>query len=200
MAVRATSWLSSVCSRCGRIGRGTAGAPRAADARRDSCGGDRCAAWRRRIADAVRHGFQPQDRPCALFTLADPYRVVPTFAGDISVAAETGEAGRGLIRAFRFGLVMQGGSRMVFDLAKPARIEKAFVVDATDGAPARLVLDLVATTAKAFCGGSPSTARSAAPICRARKGWKQRNGDPRPLVVLDRATAASTPAPRGRAA
>ena len=45
---------------------------------------------------------------------------------------------------------MAGGSRIVFDLTKPVRVDKAFAVDATDGAPARLVLDLVATDRESF--------------------------------------------------
>src|SRR6476619_5848259 len=57
------------------------------------------------------------------FTLANPYRVVidmPQVA--FQLPSKTGEKGRGLIKAFRFGLVMQGGSRMVIDLMRPARI------------------------------------------------------------------------------
>src|ERR1700688_2742097 len=85
------------------------------------------------------------------FPLAGPYRVVldipqVTFA----LPPKTGESGRGLIKAFRFGLVMQGGSRMVFDLAKPVRIDKAFVVDPVGGAPARLVLEFAATDRDGF--------------------------------------------------
>ena len=65
------------------------------------------------------------------FTLADPYRVVLDIpAGDFRLPPKTGETGRGLIKAFRFGLVMPGGSRIVFDLTKPVRVDKAFVVDA----------------------------------------------------------------------
>jgi N-acetylmuramoyl-L-alanine amidase len=64
--------------------------------------------------------------------LADPYRVVVDIPQVVfQLPSKTGETGRGLIKAFRFGLVMQGGSRLVFDLAKPAKIEKAFVVDST---------------------------------------------------------------------
>jgi N-acetylmuramoyl-L-alanine amidase len=120
------------------------------------------------------------------FTLADPYRVVLDIPQAIfQLPPKTGEAGRGLIRAFRFGLVMQGGSRMVFDLAKPARIEKAFVVDATDGAPARLVLDLVATDRESFLRTiAVDSTLSRADLPRA-KGVEAKNGDPRPLVVLD---------------
>ena len=62
------------------------------------------------------------------FTLADPYRVVIDIPQvTFLLPPKTGESGRGLIKAFRFGLVMQGGSRLVFDLAKPVRVEKAFV-------------------------------------------------------------------------
>src|SRR5580692_1243307 len=79
-----------------------------------------------------------------VFTLADPYRVVLDIPQvTFQLQPKTGEGGRGLIKAFRFGLVMPGGSRMVFDLVKPARVDKAFVIDAADGAPARLVLDFV---------------------------------------------------------
>ena len=72
------------------------------------------------------------------FTLANPYRVVidmPQVA--FQLPPKTGEAGRGLIKAFRFGLVMAGGSRIVVDLARPARIEKAFVLDPANDQPAR---------------------------------------------------------------
>src|SRR3954469_5946689 len=85
------------------------------------------------------------------FTLANPYRVVIDMPQvTFQLPAKTGETGRGLIKAFRYGLVMAGGSRMVIDLAKPARIEKAFVLAAENDQPARLVLDLAAIEREAF--------------------------------------------------
>ena len=36
---------------------------------------------------------------------------------------------------------MQGGSRIVIDLVRPARLEKTFTIDAANGQPDRLVLD-----------------------------------------------------------
>src|ERR1700692_3830620 len=85
------------------------------------------------------------------FTLAAPYRVVLDIPQvTFQLPPKAGESGRGLIKAFRFGLMMPGGSRMVLDLAKPARIDKAFVVDATADAPARLVLDLAPTDRESF--------------------------------------------------
>ncbi len=80
------------------------------------------------------------------FTLADPYRVVIDIPEVVfRLPPKAGESGRGLIKAFRFGLMMEGGSRIVLDVAKPVRVAKAFVIDAAAGDPARLVLDLVPT-------------------------------------------------------
>ena len=120
------------------------------------------------------------------FTLADPYRVVVDIPQAIfRLPPKTGESGRGLIKAFRFGLVMQGGSRLVLDLAKPVRIEKASVIDAADGMPARLVLDLVATDRESFLRKIALTNRAAGPELPHADKPQAAGGDPRPLVVLD---------------
>jgi N-acetylmuramoyl-L-alanine amidase len=120
------------------------------------------------------------------FTLADPYRVILDIPQVVfRLPPKSGEGGRGVITAYRFGLVMQGGSRMVFDLAKPVRIEKAFVVDATDGAPARLVLDLAATDRENFLRRIALDNRVARSEPPATSVPEPAGGDPRPLVVLD---------------
>jgi len=76
------------------------------------------------------------------FALADPYRVVVDIPQvNFALAAGTGSAGRGLIKAFRYGLVMPGGSRIVFDLTGPAKVAKSYVLDAANGQPPRLVLE-----------------------------------------------------------
>jgi N-acetylmuramoyl-L-alanine amidase len=125
------------------------------------------------------------------FTLADPYRVVLDIPQvSFQLPPKAGEAGHGLIKAFRYGLVMPGGSRIVFDLTKPVRVDKAFVVDAADGAPARLVLDLSASDRDSFLRRvaadekavptsitPPQIVSPTKPLANA--------GDSRPLVVLD---------------
>ncbi len=89
--------------------------------------------------------------PFRAFTLADPYRVVVDVPQvNFQLAAGTGATGRGLIRAFRYGLVMPGGSRLVFDLAGPAKIARAYALDAANGQPPRLVLELEAVDESAF--------------------------------------------------
>lgn len=85
------------------------------------------------------------DQPIAVhaFALADPYRVVVDIPQvNFQLPSGIGAAGRGLIKAFRYGLVMPGGSRLVFDLTGPAKIASATVLEAANGQPARLVLEL----------------------------------------------------------
>src|SRR5215831_18036766 len=120
------------------------------------------------------------------FTLANPYRIVMDMPQvTFQFPPKAGEAGRGLIKAFRFGLVMQGGSRMVIDLARPAQVDMAFVLGAANDQPARLVLHLTATDREAFM-------RTVALESRAPERSKPQappetkvNGDSRPLVVID---------------
>jgi N-acetylmuramoyl-L-alanine amidase len=77
------------------------------------------------------------------FPLADPYRVVLDIPQvSFQLLAGAGTAGRGLIKAFRYGLVMPGGSRIVFDLSGPARIANSYVLEAANDQPPRLVLEL----------------------------------------------------------
>lgn len=121
------------------------------------------------------------------FLLADPYRVVIDLPQvTFSLPPRTGERGRGLVKAFRYGLVMQGGSRIVLDVAKPVRIDKAFVLDAAEGEPARLVIDLAATSRESFLR---SVAAETRPKRLASSAGLEREppraGDPRPIVVLD---------------
>jgi len=77
------------------------------------------------------------------FTLADPYRVVVDIPEvNFHLPPGTGAQGRGLVKAFRYGLVLPGGSRIVFDLTGPARIANSYVLDQANGQPPRLVLEL----------------------------------------------------------
>ncbi len=85
------------------------------------------------------------DQPISVhaFALADPYRVIVDIPQvSFQLPPGIGTAGRGLIKAFRYGLVMPGGSRIVFDLTGPAKIANASVLEAANGQPARLVLEL----------------------------------------------------------
>jgi N-acetylmuramoyl-L-alanine amidase len=123
----------------------------------------------------------------AAFTLADPYRVVIDLPQVVfKLRPNAGEHGRGLVKAFRYGLIMQGGSRMVLDIKGPVRVDKAFALDAAPGQPARLVVDLSATDRGSFMHNvslESHTARS--PAVRQTEVMPKDSGDPRPLVVID---------------
>ena len=121
-----------------------------------------------------------------VFTLADPYRVVVDIPQvTFRLPPKAGESGRGLIKAFRFGLVMPGGSRIVLDAAKPVRVDKAFVVDPADGAPARLVLDLAATDRESFLRKISLDQRFAHTQAPPSREQQSSSSDARPLIVLD---------------
>ena len=123
------------------------------------------------------------------FTLADPYRVVIDIPQTVfQLPAKAGETGRGLIKAYRYGLVMAGGSRLVIDLTRPVRIEKASVLEARNGEPARLVLDLSATDREAFMRHlalDRTVQRGSVAVPSIARPQVQPSADPRPLIVID---------------
>lgn len=121
------------------------------------------------------------------FTLADPYRVVVDLPQTtFTLPAKAGEQARGLVKAFRYGLIMQGGSRIVLDTKGPVRLEKAFVLDAAEGQPARLVLDLIATDRTSFMKNIALENRPAhSTSIKPSEAPPKVDGDVRPLIVLD---------------
>lgn len=131
------------------------------------------------------------------FVLADPYRVVLDMPQvTFNLPKGVGTAGRGLIRAFRYGLVMPGGSRMVFDLTGPAKIEKTYVLDAANGQPPRLVVEMAAVERAAFKPSRPDDDKlqlRPSVVADASGGTVETTGtaaaakavDSRPVIVLD---------------
>lgn len=139
------------------------------------------------------------DRPIQFraFALADPYRVVVDIPQvSFQLKAGAGTAGRGLVKAFRYGLVMPGGSRIVFDLAGPAKIAKSFVLEAANGQPPRLVLELEQVDRTAFVQLLDAKSRpelkpaisettASVPVEPTADAKPAASGDTRPVVVID---------------
>lgn len=129
-------------------------------------------------------------------TLADPYRVVVDVPQlNFQLPAGTGTR-RGLVKAFRYGLVMPGGSRIVFDLSGPAKIAKSYVLEAANGQPARLVLELEEVDRTAFVPTlipenrpelrpAVADAPPATVPATASPDAAQQKTDGRPIVVID---------------
>jgi N-acetylmuramoyl-L-alanine amidase len=130
------------------------------------------------------------------FTLADPYRVVMDIPQvTFQFAPGTGNVGRGLVKAFRYGLVMPGGSRIVFDLAGPAKIANSYVLEAANGQPPRLVLELEEVDRTGFVQGltpenrpelKPTIAEAKAAMPPEAASAKPADpADSRPVIVID---------------
>ena len=94
------------------------------------------------------------------------------------LAPGTGNAGRGLVKAFRYGLVMPGGSRIVFDLTGPAKIANSYVLEAANGQPPRLVLELEEVDRTGFVqsSGPGEPARAEASDCGGQGRHAARSG------------------------
>lgn len=100
-----------------------------------------------------------------LFTLADPYRVVLELpAMEWRLPPRSGVRGAGLVKSYRYGLFGHSHSRVVFDLADPAKVQADFIMPPEGGKPARLVLDLVATSDAQFRGTAGWPAEDTAPV------------------------------------
>ncbi len=121
----------------------------------------------------------------SVFALADPYRIVIDLPEvHFRLAPEAGKTGRGLVSAYRYGLISRGKSRIVLDVASPAAVDKTFVVPAANGQPARLVVDLVATTREAFLAEVRAGA-AAEPPAAAEPAIADNDADGRLRVVID---------------
>jgi N-acetylmuramoyl-L-alanine amidase len=140
------------------------------------------------------------DQPISFraFPLADPYRVIVDIPQvSFQLPAGAGVAGRGLIKAFRYGLVMPGGSRIVFDLTGPARIANAYLLDAANGQPPRLVLELEEVDRTIFVQSLAVDSRpqlrpaiadgnaAVAVVAKVEAAPKAAAPDLRPVVVID---------------
>ncbi|HKY86287.1 MAG TPA: AMIN domain-containing protein, partial [Pseudorhodoplanes sp.] len=118
-----------------------------------------------------------------VFTLADPYRVVIDLSQiTFALPPKSGDSGRGLIKAYRYGLVMAGGSRIVIDVTKPVRVDKITMLDAASGVPARVVLDLTAVDRATFMRtlALDNKARTDTAKSAAREPAPAASTDPRP--------------------
>ena len=129
------------------------------------------------------------------FVLADPYRVVVDIPQvSFKLPAGVGTAGRGLVKAFRYGLVMPGGSRIVFDLTGPAKIANSYVLEAANDQPSRLVLELAEVDRTTFVQSlapearpelRPAIADANAAVAPAAAPAAPKLTDSRPVVVID---------------
>jgi N-acetylmuramoyl-L-alanine amidase len=125
----------------------------------------------------------------SIFTLVAPDRLVVDFPELDFRLPPTPLGGRpvGAIKTMRYGLFEPGTSRLVLDLAQPARVKRSFLIPPAEGMPHRFVLDLEETDAAAFARAARTTAPAAvpAPASEPPAATVPRRADGKHVVVVD---------------
>ena len=118
------------------------------------------------------------------YVLAAPDRVVIDLPEvDFVMSPQKRVPAGALIKSFRYGLMGQGRSRIVIDLAGPARIERANVTAIAGGAPSRLVIALAPSNAQDFARAAATAAKAQILTAPAAEPAPLTNG--KPTIVLD---------------
>lgn len=123
-----------------------------------------------------------------VFTLADPFRMIvdlPDVAFELPDSS--GQQGKGLVLAYRYGLFAERKARMVFDTSGPVAVISAAMkaADGGEGIDFEIVLEQIA--AKDFGHGTgadrkPDIAASPQPALAIEKPEKQ---SAKPVVLID---------------
>jgi N-acetylmuramoyl-L-alanine amidase len=118
-----------------------------------------------------------------ILRLSNPYRLVIDMP-EVEFGDPAMGEGRGLISDYRYGLIAAGEARIVLDLAQPVEIVSTFVLDPVPPEPARLVIDVVPTSAETF----EAAALNDRPSLEAASPGPERapvEAEGRPIVVID---------------
>jgi N-acetylmuramoyl-L-alanine amidase len=87
----------------------------------------------------------------AIVSLDDPPRIaVDVKASGVTTIAPQPPAGIGIVTAFQTRMADESRARTELYLSKPAAVQQAYILDPIGDQPARLVVDLVTTTAEDF--------------------------------------------------
>jgi N-acetylmuramoyl-L-alanine amidase len=125
--------------------------------------------------------------PYQVFTLPNPPRIILDMP-DVTfrLPADAGQHGKGLIRAFRYGLFAPGKSRIVIDVTGPVRIDKHTMTPRL-GKAARFSMDVVPTDESTFL----SKAVAPPPRPKGLRPKEDLTGRPphltnaKPVIVID---------------
>ena len=139
------------------------------------------------------------------FVLADPDRVIvdapqveflidPEVGKAAAPVRHPGRSGagsrtlvkaNGLIGSFRFGQLEKGRSRIVVDLAAPARILRAACEPGANGEKARLVIELAKTDRAHFASAAQSARAALAQPSQTRIAAQIQAAGGKPVVMID---------------
>lgn len=131
----------------------------------------------------------------AFVSLTEPLRIaVDVRATDYDGETEGEPAGEGLIAGFSVAQIAEDRLRTELTLTGPAQVQQAYVLEAFDDQPARLIVDLIADTAADFgrragldMGASEDSSASDVALADNSNAPGTSNvvRDTRPLILLD---------------
>ena len=123
--------------------------------------------------------------PYHISKLANPFRIVIDMPDvDFRLPAAAGQRGGGLIRAYRYGLLAPGKSRIVIDTTSAVRVEKHAMTGRADGKTARLSLELTRTDPATFVA-DVAPVLTPRPDTRSHEEPRIKPASGRPVVVID---------------
>jgi N-acetylmuramoyl-L-alanine amidase len=125
--------------------------------------------------------------PYHYFALADPYRLIIDMP-DVSfrLPKGSGQQGRGLISAYRYGLFAPGKARVVIDTKGPVRIERAAMASRAGATAARLDIDIAPTERASFLAKLPPPQPRTDVLPQERDDVaRPRKGNAKPVIIVD---------------
>ena len=142
-------------------------------------------------ADRARLVVDLAERTAFSFvSLEEPQRLaIDVRAGTFSVPEPEGAPDEGLIEGYVIEQAAADRVRTTLTLRGPAQVQQAYVLDAFDGQPARLVVDIIPATAEEFAANvardKEASETVAVPAVSTPAGGSEVASDSRPLVVID---------------
>lgn len=129
----------------------------------------------------------------AIATLREPDRIaIDVKAFETKILAPADVAGEGIVKSFTIAMAERGRARTLLELAVPAQVQQAYMLDAVADQPARLVVDIILDTPENFASraaadlaASQANQGAAPPTPSTDAGTHGAVGEGRPLVVLD---------------
>ena len=129
----------------------------------------------------------------AIVSLREPDRIaIDVKAWQVKITVPADVAGTGLVSSFTIDMAEKGRARTVLTLGQPAQVQQAYVLDAVDDQPARLVVDMIGDTEESFAARVAADViaarqRAEAAVAASQPALATGDSDPgtRPLVVID---------------
>lgn len=123
-------------------------------------------------------------------TLADPYRVIVDLSDvKLELPQGRGKESRGFVTGYRYGRVEPHGVRIILDVNAPVVVDKAEILDARDGHPPRLVVELIRTSRAAFLAEQRKQQAALQRSARTETGGKtaspKRSKSSKKIIVID---------------